>query len=91
MERPRAEMQWAGEGRLSAPLAPEQALTRRASLWYLTAFLVSATARSTKPTDWSMLFSIRSIMAPFARTEDTMATATGKRESKRQYTKWAFP
>lgn len=39
-------------------------LTLRASLWYLTAFLVSATARSTKPTDWSMLLSMRSIMAP---------------------------
>lgn len=40
-------------------------LTLLASLWYLTAFLVSATARSTKPTDWSMLFSMRSIMAPY--------------------------
>lgn len=40
-------------------------LTLLASLWYFTAFLVSATARSTNPTDWSMLFSMRSIMAPY--------------------------
>lgn len=40
-------------------------LTLLASLWYFTAFLVSATARSTKPTDWSMLFSMRSIMVPY--------------------------
>lgn len=40
-------------------------LTLLASLWYFTAFLVSATARSTKPTDWSMLFSMRSIMDPY--------------------------
>lgn len=45
-------------------------LTLLASLWYLTAFLVSATARSTKPTDWSMLFSMRSIMAPYGGNKE---------------------
>ena len=39
-------------------------LTLRASCWNLAAFLVSATARSTKPTDWSMLLSILSIIPP---------------------------
>lgn len=42
----------------------QPSLTRRASCWNLAAFLVSATARSTKPTDWSMLLSILSIIPP---------------------------
>lgn len=47
-------------------------LTRRASCWNLAAFLVSATARSTKPTDWSMLLSILSIIPPWRVTRPRM-------------------
>ena len=50
-------------------------LTLRASCWNLAAFLVSATALSTKPTDWSMLPSILSIMPPYWRqSEDKTQT-----------------
>lgn len=49
------------------PTTQPQALTRRASCWNFAAFLVSATARSTKPTDWSMLLSILSIIPPLRR------------------------
>lgn len=51
-------------GAMEGTWGPSVCLTLLASLWYFTAFLVSATARSTNPTDWSMLFSMRSIMAP---------------------------
>lgn len=55
-------------------------LTLRASCWYLAAFLVSATALSTKPTDWSMLLSILSIMPPWRCEQQNMSR---KRQEQR--------
>lgn len=65
-------------------LQPLVHLTLLASLWYFTAFLVSATARSTKPTDWSMLFSMRSIMVPCGHGVGTAGDRQRKKRDRRR-------
>lgn len=68
--------------KLKADRLKVPARTLRASAWNLAAFFVSATPRSTKPTDWSMLLSILSIMPPLASLGEKVAERIGDEENR---------